>query len=923
MSLWMVGRKYMITLNNSPSSETPALGSFIYHAYQQAHVPWVYGGEYDQFSVVIQNIVHAWLGLGMHLSFVFDGPQDTIKFPTTVSRLTSTQVHHSELFFRTSRVTRETPRFLNETRIIPPLVYPSCTETLLKLSSQFRGVDVYFADREADPFIVELAGRLGAYVTAIDSDYVILNTPGYMGYIPLDEMAWKLDVSLPSPTRTRTISIASSVASFSISDFGSDSSILEDLAEFDEGGFVPVKKKRVRTTSTKAILHPPGQAPILRSLIPPEEYSALTFTVYTPDSVAASLGIPTALLPLLGAIVGNDFTQNIKPITNGASTVHGPTRQKLLFEHKLNAAERIVYAANALSSVLRGVDKKKKNNAKPKQRSVLELIRSTVNQMLVHPNSTTERQVDDIVNGIVESALMYAIPPPPPVPQGKPRLWPTPFCALHHDMEQCRLDAFVPVPPEEDDLPQRSPTYYTNQPPQHQDALSMVQNLYLRQYREGSLDPNVLDVLITGTMWPRIFLENPDTPSTSGPLDAAGSLREWAYAILDQGIGVYMPPEPEEEEEDSNSAENPLGLANGSQTDNRQTDSEEEDEDEVIDVVDDDDIEEAGDPLVALRGALQRLKGVSSVGVSGGLPTIPDQGDESEEEESVDDDDAEECYVTEYVRRGGRVAEAQVQVQDLNALLEKAVERDNGEATSHNFGQPSMHNHAVPRTSRSHPIQLAEERERLCVLLMACGSDTQHVRNLDSQWLAPVIITRWVVRWAGVQAVSANKVITNPLLKTWSKGEIAALLRAFRHEEEENVRVPAGRPTAAAAAGSAGSPTEMSDRTVQLMARTLSVIEAMRMLIQVLCLGNRVPLHLCDLKGRVFHEGCREANVHGQVATVDASVFAAVEEGLEEYIREDQVKKAKKKKEVKPVSAVKPIQKGVSFHLLAQLDASA
>jgi hypothetical protein len=228
--------------------------------------------------------------------------------------LASTQVHHSELFFRTSRATRTTPRFLGETRIIPPLVYPACTETLLNLSSEFRSLDIYFADREADPFIVELAGRLGAYVAGNDSDFVVLNTPGYLGYIPLDSFEWKLEVA-PDFPRARTLSIASSAASFSISDFGSDSSILDDLADFEEGGFVPVRKKRTRITAAKAKILPasaPGRAPVQRSLVPPEEYSSLIFSVYTPEAVALSLGIPVALLPLLGAIVGNDFTHAIK-----------------------------------------------------------------------------------------------------------------------------------------------------------------------------------------------------------------------------------------------------------------------------------------------------------------------------------------------------------------------------------------------------------------------------------------------------------------------------------------------------------------------------------------------------------------------------------------------------------------------------------
>lgn len=442
------------------------------------------------------------------------------------------------------------------------------------------------------------------------------------------------------------------------------------------------------------------------------------------------------------------------------------------------------------------------------------------------------------------------------------------------------------------------------------------------------MDPQILDIIVTGTMWPRLFLENPDHTSASGQADASGALREWVYAIVDQGIGIFVPLPPDEEDEGSVNSGDIPSTSGRQPADHQVESSEDEDDDEVIDVMDEDDMEEAGDPLVALKGALQRLRGVSSAGMSGGLPTIPDGDGESDEEGTVEDGEPEKCYVTEYVRKGHRVAESPVLVQDLNALLEKAVERDNGQATSENFGRPSMHNHTVSRTSRSHPIQLAEERERLCVLLMACGSDTQRVRNLESEWVAPVIITRWLIRCAGVgEKERTARFVANPLLKTWSRGEIAALLRAFSPKGEEENSSPDGEGTTVMEV-SGSTPLDMSDRAVQLMARALSVTEAIRMLIQVLCLTTRVPLHLGRFKGRVFHEGCREGlggetvQKSAAAVAVDAAVLAAVEEGLEGYIREDLVKRVKKKKEAQPAAAKLP-QRGISFNLLAQLDASA
>lgn len=47
--------------------------SFIYSLYQDSKLPWVYGGEYPQFSDLITETVKAWIRLGLKIYFVFDG----------------------------------------------------------------------------------------------------------------------------------------------------------------------------------------------------------------------------------------------------------------------------------------------------------------------------------------------------------------------------------------------------------------------------------------------------------------------------------------------------------------------------------------------------------------------------------------------------------------------------------------------------------------------------------------------------------------------------------------------------------------------------------------------------------------------------------------------------------------------------------
>lgn len=92
-----------------------------------------------------------------------------------IARLQEPCVKPANLFFRTSQAARTTPRSLSENRIAPPLGYPALVSTLLAME----GVDVKFADGEADPCIITLAGELQAYAVGNDSDFIVLNSEGY------------------------------------------------------------------------------------------------------------------------------------------------------------------------------------------------------------------------------------------------------------------------------------------------------------------------------------------------------------------------------------------------------------------------------------------------------------------------------------------------------------------------------------------------------------------------------------------------------------------------------------------------------------------------------------------------------------------------------------------------------------------------
>ena len=109
------------------------------------------------------------------------GATPELKFQTATSRLTQSHIQPSLLFFRTSAASRSTSRFLHESAIIPPLLYPTCIHALQTISEKTNALEIHYAAEEGDPYAVELAGRVGAFVAGNDSDFVIFESGGYLG----------------------------------------------------------------------------------------------------------------------------------------------------------------------------------------------------------------------------------------------------------------------------------------------------------------------------------------------------------------------------------------------------------------------------------------------------------------------------------------------------------------------------------------------------------------------------------------------------------------------------------------------------------------------------------------------------------------------------------------------------------------------
>jgi hypothetical protein len=595
------------------------------------------------------------------------GPAPEIKFPTILSRLGQSWAN-IQLFFRTSSISRSTPGFLYESRIIPPLCYVACLQGLKTAALTEGALQIHFADEEGDPYAVELAGRLGGYVIGDDSDFVVLNSEGYLGYIPLNDMMWSVPVAD------------------------------KDIPVEDDGDFQPVRKVKKK---------PVKDSGLVKSLIPPDSSFCPTLSciAYDPSVLASHFNLPVTLLPLLGALVGNDFSH---PQTTTQQNI-----QQLFFDRQLSPSKRITRVASTLQSILSASPLKRKQK---QVKSVIDLIDKTIHLLLVRsPSMMSSGEIAAIVEKIVEATLQYAIPKYEADQVGMDSLWPTDVCALH-EPEVC------PVLP----LFSRLISEMQEESEKVVEMKDRVRALHLATYRKGQLSPKIVDILSTGTYWPRLFLEHPDFESVGRSIGR--TIRQWGYAILDDGVGL-----PRKLEEDD-------GIVD------------EEDEDELVDVTeeDSDDLE---DPLATLRGALQQLRTSNSelpASTLSASPFVPPRPQK---------------FVTEYVRRGTRVSGEEVIVPDLHDLLSSI---------------------SIPDSDT--PIQLRSKDERLTIFLRFLASDIPQVKTLPPEQLTATLALRWVVRTLHERDVQSGSSIEKQS-ERWTKQEAGSFLMSFSWNSQSETPV--------------------------------------------------------------------------------------------------------------------------------------
>lgn len=637
----------------------------------------------------------------------------------------------------------------------------------------------------------------------MDSDFVIFHSEGYKGYIPIDEMAWDIP---PSD---------------------------DHQASDDDGEFQTVKKPKAKRKIVSEVS---------QGLVPPTNVGpSLSFTSYTPQALAEHLNIPVTLLPLLGALVGNDFSRE----TEGSSR----RIQSLFFSRDLTLNERIKKVADTIGAVI----SPQKRKAKLQVGSVMDLIERTVNALvsrLPPSRSLGSGEIESIIDKVVNATLQYAIPKYDGAAEGRASLLFNKVCPLH-EAEACSI----------------LPIFSRNVMRQAEEASTADPNLllarerYLNAYRNGFFSAKTMDVLNTGSSWPRIFLEDPDLESVARSIGRP--VRRWVYTVLDDTVGLEV---------QSRDAETENGATEVS-------DDNGDNDEELIDVVESDSDDSNIDYLAPLKGELHRLHGSDDESTDPPISITPHRRFP-----------IGRPLVTEYFRSGTRIASETLAVESISEILSS-------------ISLPEFAEDDEP------PLALRSEQDRLTVLLRALKSDYPAIRSLSPSHILPVLAIRWVVYSLHSRFVESET--RSRELERWNKKEARCFLSSLTWEAADD--------SAAGKKSSTNFPP-IENRNVQLMAQVLMALESIEQLVQVLLLTTRVRSDFHRLSGTTVHTHLTDP-AHA-VTGLPPGVWEAVEIDLEGAFQEVVVKKSKKKKVSKPAPAPSQPSTGNrgAFALLSDLN---
>ncbi|CBQ72026.1 conserved hypothetical protein [Sporisorium reilianum SRZ2] len=309
--------------STSSTSNTAGGGPFvidgwawIYRAYLDHFTESVRGGDYIAYTLHVRHFAHALRQAGLEPIFVFDGPYLPLKIPTVLQRLGDSAASNSG-FMRSS--SRFKPGFQIAMGVFPPLLYDCTLEALRQCN-----VKVVIEQIEADSAVAELADEMGGWAVSNDSDFFILCARGTQcrGYVPIDS----IEYLVRPPTRSQSDASQDEPAAAAAEE---DDGFAQVGKSGKARGRKPGKAAEAAAVAVQLLNRPPARAD-------EGTLAGIRFTSYSSPKLAAALGIPTSMLPLLAALVGNDYTASIQKRILDPALPFGP--------------QRITFIANAIKT---------------------------------------------------------------------------------------------------------------------------------------------------------------------------------------------------------------------------------------------------------------------------------------------------------------------------------------------------------------------------------------------------------------------------------------------------------------------------------------------------------------------------------------------------------------------------------------------
>jgi hypothetical protein len=846
--------------------------AFIYHVYLSQHGDSIRELDHQAFQASLQRIIGAWQSAGIAVVLVFDGPALPSKLPTIVSRRAGRAASNSA-YMKSSPASRTSIRFQRDCGVVPPnLLYATIDACQTMPGKQ---VEMVFAPTEADSLVAEIATeRDNGYAVSLDSDYFILCARGKCcPYVPLDTIEYIVQL----PTHPETANVSSLPQ--------------EDADEM--GDFVPVKgRKRGAKKNNKQQVDILSTATQQRRDIPPgdsdeEKLSAVSIRAHRPQDLALHLQIQPTLLPLLAALVGNDYTTAVQ--------------SNVLFR-QLQGPRRVSEAASILRSEWLKVTKDGKSAAGSRK------------ARLPLKSSWNEDDFNDAKSDTFSSASSAMATPTRHAPEPI-----RPSAVLNgQDPVRAMIGAIVEKAIAQMDASFASPRYIPNGEKElivesvidsvatyslltHSDAphLASPSALFFGQpsslmststtdtiaspeaverwrqaYAQGHFTYTLIEALTNRVFTTTVFAEDADVKSVQ--VLEAKELRCWLWSILfeawgmdwarkewDEGEGV---PVEEEKEEVIMAAQLSL-LDKGYKEGERP--------DDIISV------------------DTESSHSVTLEEEDGGLDELPTRpGSVAELRKAVD---KPAPGVTEYVRRAHHYTGELVQIHSLQKLLKGALrERDEAELPPSLF---QLRDQSEESSTEKHPTTavLMPLNIRLDLYLHSHRSCTAEIQALDRSWWPIAAILRLAIQ-SQAQQLGPTKRKLN-----WSRDELMAALESAsypKRKAQERKIVPED----------VLREVLPSTRAIHLSSTLQLLLETSHLLAQSLLLPVDVsnwPQPHSLYHGPTFHYKINEASKEESRSPSTSSkefntVFKAIVSGLEDDLGIDvselrKERKAKKK----------------------------